>query len=229
MPLGNPHITPKGCSLHSRLSAFQTGLSVQSSSTTWRTSRIIFNWRKKASHHWRRWELGLAEKRKTRNNFGLNHKRTKYCAYVFSWISSKFILLPGISLSPSPPLAKFLGIPSSRLPDISASPQLSRRSFHRSIAFQRYGIPQCLFEQLENVQLCTICSGSSYQVFSPSRCLLCRVRAEAVAEMSAQRVRAQFLPLNPLCSPLSKQNCCSRSEFQKWKLEERFPSFQFFL
>lgn len=144
---------------------------------TWRTHRIIFNWRPKASHNQMTWEPGLSEKRKTWDDCGLKHKGTEYCAYVFSWISSKFILLPGISLSPSPPLAKFLGIPSSRLPDISASPQLlSRRSFHRSMAFQHCGIPQCPFEQLKDVLLCAICSGSSYRVFSPSQCLLCRVR-----------------------------------------------------
>lgn len=143
---------------------------------TWRISRIIFNWRQKASHNQVIWELGLSEKWKTRNDFGLNHKRTQYCAYIF-WISSKFILLPGISFSPSPPLAKFLGIPSSRLPDISASPQLlSRGSFHRSMTFQHCGIPQCPFEQLKDVLLCMICSGFSYHVFSPSQCLLCRVR-----------------------------------------------------
>lgn len=106
---------------------------------TWRTSRIIFNWRRRASHNQMTWELGLSEKWKRRNDFGLNHKRTKYCAYVVFWISGKFIPLPGISLSPSPPLAKFLGIPSSRLPGISAPPQLlSRRSFHRSMAFQHW-------------------------------------------------------------------------------------------
>lgn len=157
-------------------------------SMTWRTSGIIFNWRRRASHNQMTWELGLSEKWKRRNDFGLNHKRTEYCAYVFFWISSKFIPLPGISLSPRPPLAKFFGIPSSRLPGISTPPQLlSRRSFHRSMAFQHCGIPQHPFDQLEDELLCTACSGSSYHVFGPSQRLLSRVR-EMNSRSSCRRV-----------------------------------------
>lgn len=85
---------------------------------------------------------------------------------------------PGRILTQQSSLAKFLGIPFSRQPDISAPPQLlSRRSSRRSMSFQHCGTPQCPFEQLEDrLLLCTICSGSSYHVFSRSQCLLCRVR-----------------------------------------------------
>lgn len=60
-----------------------------------------------------------------------------------------------------------------------------------------------------------------------------RWTAEAVAGMPGQKVKAQFLLLNPLCSPLSKQNC-SRNEIQKLfhsrneSCRKGFPSFQFF-
>lgn len=51
--------------------------------------------------------------------------------------------------------------------------------------------------------------------------------------MPGQKVKAQFLLLNPLCSPLSKQNC-STNETQKLfhsrneSCRKGFPSFQFF-
>lgn len=125
MPPANPHVIPKGCSLPAKLSAFQPGLSVRNLSL-WPEKLvelfwIILNWRLKASHNQMARELGLTEKQNTWNDFGLNPQRTEYCAYTFSWISSKFRLLPGSSLSPSPPLAKFLGVPPSRPPDVSAT------------------------------------------------------------------------------------------------------------
>lgn len=104
-----------------------------------------------------------------------------------------------------PLLAKFLHIPSSRLSDVSAPTQLLRRKpFLMSVAFQHHGVPWCPFEQLEDALLHTTCWGSSHHVFSPFQCLLCRVREMnsrshcRASDNTGHRVRAQFLPLNPM-------------------------------
>lgn len=137
--------------------------------------------------------------------FWITSQRNWILCIHCSWISSKFILMLGFSLGPNPSLAKFLGMPCSRLPDISAPPWLlSRKSFHRSMVLQCCGIP----EQLENgyfagsVQVLPTMSSAPLNVSCAG---WGRRIAEAVAGVARQRTRAQLLPLNPLCSPLSKQ------------------------
>lgn len=74
------HMLPQGMQFALQAFSFQTGLSVAKLfSTTQRTSRIIFNWRLKASHNQMTEEMGLSDKWKTPNDFRFNHKRTKCC------------------------------------------------------------------------------------------------------------------------------------------------------
>lgn len=214
----NPHITPKGCSLPTKLSTFQPGLSV------WSISRwpekvelfwIIFNWRLKASHNEMIWELGLTEKQKMWNDFGLNPKKPEYCAYT-SWISSKFRLF----IQPKPSSCKTAWCPTFQPAWYLC---YSWTSFHRSTAFEHYGISALWHSRVSlwASRGCVTLHNLS-RLFPPGLQSLSMspVQGEGDEHRSTGRSvwtegQGSVRSLKPLCSPLSKQNCCSGSKTQK--------------